>query len=357
MSLFEDRTFQNILGELLKAAPEGVDTRQGSIYYDAVVPCALKMAAIYVDIRLIGDLLALPTATGEYLDRKGEEYKVYRNGATPAKYLLDYYGLPPRAGARFFSENLYFFVEVLDGTYYLVSELAGEAANTIVEGTRATPLNTVKGLKTAKFGALIEYGQDTESDDDYRKRIQDKLGGPARNGNRHHYKSWCEDVDGVGRARIVPLWAGENTVKGILLDPNGLPAPETIVVRVQDYVDPGGTGLGEGVANIGAHFTAVAATKLSISVSADITVSDGYTLTDIRAAAETSIRDYLKGIALDTPESEQMVVRVSSIGALIHAVPGVVDYTNLQVNAGTANISVPGDHAAVLEEVSFSGSV
>ena len=48
----------------------------------------------------------------------------------------------------------------------------------------------------------------------------------------------------MGRARIIPLWAGENTVKGVLLDNEGLPVTEAVVARVQEYIDPGGTGLG-----------------------------------------------------------------------------------------------------------------
>ena len=46
---FEDRTFDNILAEMLAMAPDGVDTRQGSIYYDAIAACALKLANFYID--------------------------------------------------------------------------------------------------------------------------------------------------------------------------------------------------------------------------------------------------------------------------------------------------------------------
>lgn len=36
MQLFADRTYEAILAEMLAQAPAGVDTRQGSIYFDAV---------------------------------------------------------------------------------------------------------------------------------------------------------------------------------------------------------------------------------------------------------------------------------------------------------------------------------
>lgn len=357
MAMFEDKTYESILDEMLAAAPAGIDTRQGSIYYDAVAACALKLASFYVDAGIILELVSVTTATGTYLDDKGQEYGVTRNPATPAKYLFIYEGTKPEAGTRFFADNLYFFLEEDDGALYLVSEVGGEDANNILEGTRATPVNTVDGLTRAEFGSLVEPGQDTESDEDYRSRIQDKIGGPAQNGNKHHYKSWCEEIAGVGRARIIPLWNGENTVKGVLLDPDGLPVSETVVERVQEHIDPGGTGLGEGVANIGAHFTAAAAVPVAITVSCTITLADGYSLDSIQEATTASVRAYLKGLALNTADDEEMVVRISSIGAMIHALPGVVDYADLTVNDGTGNISVAGDHVAVLEEVVVIGSV
>ncbi len=357
MAMFEDRTYESILKEMLAEAPVGIDTRQGSIYYDAVAACALKLAAFYVDASIILELVSVTTATGTYLDDKGQEYGVTRNPATPAKYVFIYEGTKPEAGTRFFADDLYFYLEEDDGALYLVSEVGGEGANNILEGTRATPVNTVDGLTRAEFGSLVEPGQDTESDEDYRSRIQDKIGGPAQNGNKHHYKSWCEEIAGVGRARIIPLWNGENTVKGVLLDPDGAPVSETVVERVQEHIDPGGTGLGEGVANIGAHFTAAAAVPIYITVSCSITLADGYSVEGVQTSATAAIQAYLRGLALNTADDEEMVVRISSIGAMIHALPGVVDYADLTVNDGTGNISVAGDHVAVLEEVVVIGSV
>lgn len=357
MAMFEDRTYESILEEMLAEAPAGIDTRQGSIYYDSVAACALKLAAFYVDASIILELVSVTTATGTYLDDKGKECGVTRNPATPAKYLFIYEGTKPQPGTRFFADNLYFYLEDNDGVLYLVSEVGGETANSIIEGSRATPVNTVAGLIRAEFGPLVEPGQDTESDDDYRDRIQDKIGGPAQNGNKHHYKSWCEEVTGVGRAHIIPLWNGENTVKGVLLDPDGRPVSEAVVERVQEYIDPGGTGLGEGVANIGAHFTAAAAFPIDIIVSCSITLSAGYSLADVQISAIAAIQAYLRGLALNTADDEEMVVRISSIGAMIHALVGVVDYSDLTLNGDTANISVPKDHVAVLEEVVISGSV
>ena len=357
MQMFADRTFENILAEMMAEAPAGVDTRQGSIYYDAVAACALKLANFYVDARCVFDLVFVGTATGSYLDQKGQEYKVIRNSATPARYLYIFEGTRPTVGARFFADGLYFALTDAGGSLCLVAEEAGEGSNGIIEGTAATPVNSIGGLTVSTFGAMIEPGVDRENDEDYRTRIQEKLGGPAQNGNRQHHKTWCEEVPGVGRARILSLWNGVNTVKGVLLDNDGLPATEAVVQRVQAHIDPGCTGLGEGTANIGCYFTAIAATSVAVAVSFSATLTSGYTLEQAKTAATAAITAYLKSLALGTPDKEAMVVRISSVGALLYALDSIIDYSDLKFNGSTSNIEIDNESVAVLEGVEIVGSV
>ena len=357
MQLFADRTYEAILAEMLAQAPAGVDTRQGSIYFDAVAACALKLANFYVDAGCVLDLVFVGTASGKYLDAKGQEYGLTRNPSTPARYHYIYEGTRPLAGARFFTDGLYFTLEEADGALYLAAEAAGEEGNGVIEGTPAVPVNTIVGLSVSEFGPLFEPGTDEEDDEGYRTRIREKLGGPAQNGNKQHYKTWCEEVAGVGRARILPLWNGVNTVKGVLLDTDGLPASSAVVARVQEHVDPGGTGLGEGTANIGAYFTAIAAQAVPLTVSWSVTLASGYTLEQAKAAATAAITVYLKSLVLDTPGDEAMVVRISSVGALLYAQEAILDYANLTINGGASNIEIGKEQVAVLEEVDIVGTV
>ena len=82
-------------------------------------------------------------------------------------------------------------------------------------------------------------------------------------------RTWCESVEGVGAARIIPLWKGPYTVKGVIISAVGGVPSQTVIDNVQNYIDPGCTGMGEGVANIGQFFTAVAveAVKIDITVT------------------------------------------------------------------------------------------
>lgn len=366
--MFEDRTYEKIMEETLAEAPPGVDIRQGSIFYDAVAGVCFKIASYYADLSSAIDLVFLTTAVDEYLDDKGAEYGIYRNPATSAVYEFVCGGTEPRTGERFFTEGEYFLLRRINGVLCLEAESTGSGTNYVAEGTPAVPVNNIVGLSAASFGPLVEPGVDVEGDEDYRQRIREKIAGPAENGNRQHYKTWCEEVPGVGRARIIPLFAGENSVMGVITGADGAPAVQAVVERVQEYIDPitlGGTveyggrtlpigdGLGNGTANIGAHFAAVAAEKLSVAVSFSALVASGYTAEQAREAATAAITDHLKDLALNTPDSEHVVVRISTIGALLTALPEFLDYSALTFNGAATNIEVSDTQVAVLEEVTL----
>ena len=138
-------------------------------------------------------------------------------------------------------------------------------------------MNEIDGLKNARFGAIYENGTDREDDESLRTRVQEKIAGPAENGNKQHYKTWCESIDGIGHARIYPLWNGPNTVKAVLIDSAGRacsgskncrgsavhrPGHQRLHRHRDGYTYTVGDGLGEGVANLGAHFTAVSAREI-----------------------------------------------------------------------------------------------
>jgi len=357
--MFEDRTYENIHAEVLAEAEElDVDTRPGSIIFDATSFSCFKLAEYYSDVEPILQLVLLSTAAEEYLDEKGAEYKVYRNPATPAKYVFEYEGVAPLPGERFFTDGLYFILRLgPSNALYLEAIEAGTASNSILPGTSAVPMNTVPGLTAAAFGELLEPGAAIESDKDYRARIAGKIGGPAESGNRQHYKTWCEEDPGVGRARIIPLWAGENTVKGSLISPEGTPVTTTVVDRVQEYIDPGSTGLGNGAAPIGAHFTAVAAEALSIEVAFTVTLAAGATLTQVEEMAAAVLMAYFREIALYTPEKEPMIVRITTVGSLIHALAPVLDYSDLKLNGATGNVAIADTQVPVLKEGVVNASV
>lgn len=370
--MFENYTYERLLEDVLNHAPEGIDTRQGSIFYDAVSGILLKIAKLYTDLDFIAEMVSVATATGTALDARAGEYGVSRLAATRAKYYVAFEGVMPQIGERFYTNGQYFVLQNREengqAIYYLEAETAGIRGNDVYKGTPAIPVNNIEGLTSAEFGMLYESGSDNEEDESLRIRVREKIAGPAENGNKQHYKTWCESRDGVGRARIFPLWNGPNTVKAILIDTTGKPCGTAKVAEVQEYIDPStkgytatvdnktyivGDGLGEGVANLGAHFTAAAAIPLTVNVSFTAELASGVTKEAVREEAKAAIEKYFKGLVLDTTEIADIVIRVSAVGAILSGLQTILDYSDLKLNGSATNIVPSEDDVPVIGEVSI----
>lgn len=360
--MFEDKTYEALMAEALSYAPANVDTRQGSIYRDALTGPILALAQFYVDLDNLVSLTRIDTAPEEYLDDKGEEYAVERQAATCATYAAVIEGTPPNDGDEFIIGDLYFdlFYDD-DGNPYFECVEPGEVGNGIQDGEPAAPVETIDGLISATVGSPIDAGAEAQSDDDYRERIQERISGPAENGNKQHYKTWCESVQGVGHAKIIPLWNGPNTVKGIIYGDDGQPASDTVIERVQNYIDPDtdedgeGDGLGEGVAEIGAHFTAVKPDKLLLTVSATIQLAAGYTIETVQEQLEQAVKEYLKEAVIENDdEIAEPIIRYNAIGSIFMDAEGVLDYSNLLLNGATANIQPDTDEVVILDALNLS---
>lgn len=375
--MFEDRTYENIMAECLETAPPDVDIRQGGIFFDAVASACFKIAEYYQDLSTMFDLTFISTAVGEYLDDGGSQHAVTRNPATAAKYAFSWTGeVEPTLGDRFFANNLYFLLRerTLDGEriLYLEAESLGMQSNSIAVGTPAIPMGITRGLQSATFGKLIEAGADIESDGDYRRRIMARIAAPSENGNKQHYRTWAEEIPGCTRARVIPLFAGPNTVMVVCIGPDGLPAGQPVVERVQEHIDPMtlgitveylgedfpvGDGRGGGRANIGAHLGTIAAERVYVTLSFNAELSSGVSVEHIRSEAEAGLVALLKDLSLNPLDNQTSVIRISSISQMLYSLSGLIDYTSLTLNGGTANIELSVKQVGVVQEVIVNAPV
>lgn len=348
----------------------GVDTREGSVYMDMAAGHCIRIAKFYNDLDSVFEMLADDTASGDILTEKAARDNVVRMPAEPSCFRGVFDGIVPEEGAEFMCGGYYFVWKKVNGTLYLVSEVAGTETNLLKPGSELVPVDSISGLSNAALGELVVMGTDMESDEHLRMRWQTEKRTPSRNGNRQHYKMWCEEVKGVGRARILPLWGGNLTVKAVLFSNTGKNVSEDTVKAVQEYVDPirngypvtvdgktymFGDGLGEGAANLGAHFLAESAVPLLVTVEADIDLVEGCTLGEVKSAATEEIEYYLSRLALQSRDDTEVVIRIATIGSMIAGLDGVLDYDydSLKLNGSAGNIIVDVSSAAVLSEVVF----
>jgi len=355
--MFEDYTLDYFLKQAREQGEAyGVDTREGSVYMDACTGHCIRTAKFYSDLSNFYEMNSIDTATGTLLDEKAKERNLARKAATPAVYNVTFVGVAAAdlLGDRFMAGGYYFtLVKISDG-YYLQCETTGAATNSVASGTAAVPVRNTMGLTSATIGMIYEEGTDEETDDSLRERLKDVVSNTAENGNKKHYKSWCESIDGIGRAIIYPLALGDNTVKAVLISSAGTAPTSALVDKVQEYVDPNHEGLGEGAANIGAHFYAYAAVETQLSFTLTAVLASGYTAEQVKANATTVLTAYLKKIALESSDDTQMVIHYVQIVSILTGVDGISDFRDLEINGGSANITIGTDNVGVLGEVTVN---
>lgn len=351
--MFEDRTYENLLQEMLDEVPDYIDKRQGSVVFDALSPSAAKLAQAYIDLKSIAEIANPEKAMNEWLDLKGRDLGVTRNLAVYAEREIIYQGTAPNSGSR--------FLEPISGLYYalnneshLVCETVGIIGNSPMSGVALVPVEDLPNTTSLALGEVIVAGSEKEDNDPYRARIQQKFNGPEANCNLAQIIKWCSDVEGVKVRSVQSLWNGDTSVKAVLISTQGLPLSSDLVTEVQNYIDPpdnqGRHGTGEGMADIGVVFTAVSATSMSININlSNVQISEGCTQENVISAIESSLTTYLMNKALNKVD----LLKYNEVFALITDISIISDFTNLKVNDGTTNITIPSDKVAIKGVITF----
>ncbi|KYC94398.1 hypothetical protein B425_1308 [Bacillus amyloliquefaciens] len=341
MSMFEAQTFDNIMDRMLEKITADIDTREGSVIYNALAPAAAELAKSYIWLDTVLELVFSDTAQGEFLDRRAAEAGI--DAATKAVRAGEFTpGITIPPGSRFFVDNLYFqYTE--DGT--LECETAGDAGNAGITGQNLLPLDTIPGLEKAVMRDILIPGREEEDDNSLRARYFTRVRREAVSANKLHYKQWAEEVDGVGRAKIFPLWNGDGTVKVVITNANLEPASDILIKKVKDYIDPD-EGQGEGQAPIGAAVTVESAVWKEIEISASVLPELNSSIDDVKAEIEKGVLNLFKKIAF-----EENTVRLSQINNIVYNSASVSDYADIKMNGAAENLVLSDVEIPTLKQV------
>lgn len=346
---FENQTYENIIERMLSRIrtvhPE-LDTREGSIIFNALAPAAAELAIGYLVLNTVLNESFVATASREYIllkcDETGIDVSVFDATAGTFKGEFD---VEVPIGSRWNCELYNYTVTeqmASENGYYVYKmkcETAGTEPNsTLGSLTAITDLPT--GLTHAELTECLIPGDAEYTDDAIKEYYYNFINATVSDGNVGQYERWCEDYEGIGNFKIFPLWNGANTVKVSILNAENRKASETLVEEYQKYLDPGITGMGDGVAPIGAFVTVATATEVPITVSATVLMKEGYTDT---SAITTAIEKYFAQIAY-----EKSVVAYMNVGATILDVEGVEFVTDLLVNGGTNDIALDEEEIPIV---------
>ena len=333
-------TYEEILQRCLDRVPNTLDKRQGSVIYDALAPCCVELAQMYIKLAGAFDLVFIDTAVGEYLDKLVEQNGLSRKSATKAIRKGEFNIAVP-VGSRFSDgENTYIVVEnIVGGTdSKLECEQPGSVGNSYYGSL--TPITYLTGLTKAELTDLIEPGTDIETDEDLRDRYMESVTAPEFGGNVSDYQNKVKALEGVGGCKVIPIWNGGGTVKLIITNANGEVPGQALINAVQAAVDPTGAQDGIGIAPIGHIVTVVGATAKNISISGNFTLETGIEVSEIQAAVNEVVDNYFDFLSKEWDQEENLIVRISQVETRLLGVSGVLDVSGVNLNNSTSNLTL-----------------
>lgn len=227
------------------------------------------------------------------------------------------------------------------------SVMGGQVTNASINEITEMPV-TLQGIYKITNNKACTGGYDRETDTDYRERYYIKLRTPVNGVNANQYVLWAEEIDGVGKARCVPIWNGINTVKVVLIGNDFKPASEDLITRVQNYIDPNKNGDGSGVATIGAVTTVVAATQKNVDITIyGLKVSGA--LEETKNVIKENLDRYIKTSAFNKD-----YISLAKIGLVVAETKNVEDYREIRLNNSHESLQLQQDECGVLNEVTYN---
>lgn len=349
--MFEAQTFDNIMKRAMARIPDGMDARQGSIFWNAIAPAASEIEALYIDMDWVLANTFADTAIRDYLVRRVAERGITPYPATRALLRGEFSAAIP-IGSRFSLDQLnYVAVEKTgDFLYTMQCETPGMEGNE--HFGRLLPIGHIPGLEWARLVELLIPGEEEEETEHLRQRYFDSLSAEAFGGNQKDYKEKVGAIAGVGGCKVYPVWNGGGTVKLVITAEGGMvPTPE-LVSNVQTQVDPTqNQGMGLGIAPIGHVVTVAGVTGRTVNIRTKITYQGGYAWENIREAVEAAIAAYFKELAGTWENESSLVVRISQIEVRILDLPGVLDVGSTAINGSEQNYVLGSDEIPLLGAV------
>lgn len=353
--MYENMTYEAILERMMARVLEqypNLDSREGSIIFNALAPAAVELAIAYVELDNTRNESFVKTATREYIlmgcTDMGINISMFN--ATAGKF-KGVFNVEIDIGSRWnldlynYTVQEYLGLENGKHTYSLACETLGTSPNTTLGAL--TPINYYPtGLLTAEIIECIVEGENERTDEEIKEIYYEYVNSSVSDGNVAQYERWCAEYPGIGHYKIFPLWNGANTVKVSILSASNGTATDELIDEFQDYLDPKIEGMGNGVAPIGAFVTVTTATEVPLAIRANVKLKAGYQSTE---AITEGVRDYLKSISYTKRQ-----VSYLSVGAAILDVEGVESVNSLLINGSTNDIFLGVEEIPVLGETTWT---
>lgn len=340
--MYEDRTFETIMEEMMDDASDRLDKQEGSLLWSACAKNAVMLEEAYAALEYIWEQLLPDTQDREHLAGNGVEAGVPIRDATAGIFKAQF-NIAVEPGERFShmeQEWNYYVTEVIDEEnhiYKVECEEVGAEPNSWLG--ELEPIELLDGFESGILLEVIEPGEDEEDTEEYRQRRLEYFGIKPFAGNRAYYKQELKDIEGVGGVKIARRQAGEEIIKATIISGNFRRPEESFITDVQEMIDPIDlSGEGDGIAPVEHKVRITGVTEVAINVEVAIATEEVDAGADLKSYVDEAVDAYLKNLAFNWENVSRINVVKAKIEAEIMDIPGVADVSFTKLNGEIKNV-------------------
>ena len=347
--MYEDRTQDVIVAEMLENFGKDVRTDENSLAYNACVKTASELEDVYGDIMDIYDNMLPDTQDISHLIEYAKERGIsYHYESAPV--VRGSFKQEIETGEMFTCNDYTYTVESLISgyDYRLICETAGTSANGNMG--ELTPQDYVDDYQGGEIIEILVPGTDDEDTEVFRQRVIDSFNSTAFGGNKADYRLFIDAIDEVGGCKPIRRDKDSSWIYIWIISAQKEAASEDLIQRVQTLVDPEQNhGEGDGMAPICHNVLIKSVLTQDIKVTATIEFDTGYSketsTTQITEVIESYFAELRKN--WESNELHDTIVRLARIEAAILTVEGVRDIS-VKLNDVAENIILSYEYIPML---------
>lgn len=365
--MFEGRTREVIKAEMMEDLNEssGLNAQEGGFADQCFGPPAVQIEKVYMSMDAVLELFMVSASSGWLIDLAASNFSIARKDGVKATATVTFQGETGaliEEGALFATQSGLIYAltaaVALDGTGtgqgVVEAQEAGERYNVAAGAIDRMFVNPL-GVESFSAGAATG-GVDLEGDEPLVSRYYDRLQRPSTSSNPNDYRKWALEVPGVGEAKVIPLVNGAGTVGVTVVDENFRPVEATVVAAALDHIQR------ERAVGLDQPPVVKSATATPINITAVLNLDTSTTTDTVAVKFKAALADYCKTLVnakyaqdYDGPDEDiGYALSYNRVATLLMTIPGVVDYTSLTINGGTADITIGKDAVPVVGTVSVT---
>lgn len=349
--MYEGMDYEVIKRNILSRI-QGIDKSEGSFVNDMVSPLSMELEGVYVELEGLLSTMFLEDVSTEDLEKRAAEYGIYRKNGTYAEGVATFTGLEntliPKDSLISTGTGLN-FITIEEKTITIGATTIDIPIKAVEVGSvynvDPNAINTlsvgINGIISVTNKEKTAGGTNIETDEELLNRLLLRLRTPATSGNKEHYRLWAMEVDGVGDAKVFPLWNGNGTVQ-VLPITTDKKAPDQIIInnvitRIEEKRP------------IGATVTVTAPREVGINIVAILEIDTNYALQNIINSYTEKITKYITDSAFKVN-----VVDYFKCLSLFYEISGVKTVKDFKINNSTSNVGVAEKEIQVIGTINIT---